>query len=359
MWLVGACTAVLLILAAAALTYGMLFGAPRPEAKLEQFTVPFGAGASARDTAVAALKTQGFIRSETGFRFALGSAEIAPGAYQLSKNMSAWEIAAAIKRGPALKWVVIPEGWRKEQIAELLAGTLGWTEQQRNSWVETGTAAAFDETEGVYFPDSYLIPVDDTPEAVAVRLRTHFQEVFAPYADEALKQNIKWTTLLKIASIIQREAAGKDDMPIISGVIWNRLLAGQKLDVDATVQYARDTQRAYAQNPCEDPKSDARTSKNGICTNPAVPQPRVEYRGMQDWWAPLGAGDKNIDSLYNTYLYKGLPPHPIAEPGLDAIKAALFPADTACFYYLHDRDGNIHCSATYEEHQRNVAKYLS
>jgi UPF0755 protein len=122
--------------------------------------------------------------------------------------------------------------------------------------------------------------------------------------------------------LIQREAAGKDDMALISGVIWNRLLNDQPLEIDATIQYAR-------------------------------------VNDGSGWWAPIKASDiDTIDSAYNTYKNTGLPPTPISNPGLDAIEAALNPEETECFYYLHDKDRQIHCSKTLEEHEANVEKYL-
>ena len=86
----------------------------------------------------------------------------------------------------------------------------------------------------------------------------------------------------------------------------------------------------------------------------------LEYaRGKTDkgWWSPIKIADKNIDSPYNTYRNTGLPPHPISNPGIEAIKAALFPEKTDCFFYLHAQ-GQIHCAKTYEEHQKNIEKYL-
>ena len=179
----------------------------------------------------------------------------------------------------------------------------------------------YDYIEGVYFPDTYLIPINEAPLDVAKRLRAHFEEKFTPYAKEAIKQNIKWTTTLTLASIVQREASGKDDMPLIAGILWNRLLKGQKLEVDATVQYARGD------------------TGNG-------------------WWAPMSLADKQIDSPYNTYLNKGLPPHPISNPGTDAINAVLNPTETKCLFYLHDSAGTIRCAETYEEHLENIEQYL-
>ncbi|MCR4328462.1 MAG: endolytic transglycosylase MltG [Patescibacteria group bacterium] len=325
----------ILVAVGAVFLYVSLFGALQKQAELEQFTIPTTTAADhdkkiiddSREIAEL-LKEKGFIKSTLGFSIAFSGRIssrcvdcIAPGAYKISKSMNVFEVARVLKSGPYMKWVVIPEGLRKEQIAELIGDTLGWTGQQKSSWVNTYTSMTFDEVEGVYFPDTYLIPVDEGLEAVANRLRAKFNEKFAPYLKEANKQNIKWTTLLKIASLVQREAAGKDDMPLIAGILWNRLLQNMKLDIDATIQYARGDVG-------------------------------------EGWWAPITVEDKQIDSPYNTYLYKGLPPHPIANPGIAAIEAVLFPEETDCFYYLHDADGNIYCSADYEEHQENIERYL-
>lgn len=349
------------LLGAVLFAYFSLFSAPQGNADDERFVVPLDSGSGAL---LEVLTSDGFVKSEMGIRLALqlngkSPSDIQPGGYKLSKSMSAWEVTSVLTSDPYMKWVVIPEGFRKEQIAELIGDALGWTGQQKSSWVNTYTSMKFDEVEGVYFPDTYLIPVDESLGDVADRLRAHFNEVFAPYLEEANKQNIRWPTLLKIASLVQREAAGKDDMSLIAGILWNRLLNDQKLDIDATVQYARDTRLAFKDDPCEDPDSYARSPENDLCFNSEMLQPSVEYRGIEDWWQPLSAGDtQNIDSLYNTYLYKGLPPHPIANPGKEAIEAVLFPEETDCFYYLHDSDGNIHCSATFEGHQQNIETYL-
>lgn len=250
-----------------------------------------------------------------------GIQSVEPGGYKLAKHMTPWQISNAIANGPYMKWITVPEGWRKEEIAELLAKELGWDEETKKRWVHEDTARLTDYTEGVYFPDTYLIPKEESPKAIAGRLQTRFEEMFAPYATEALSKNIKWTTLLKIASLIQREASNNEDMPLISGIIWNRLEHNMKLDIDATLQYIRgDTGDGF--------------------------------------WAPTSATDKLLDSPYNTYLYKGLPPHPIANPGIAAIKAALHPATTSCFYYLHDTNGVTHCAPTYEQHRKNIETYL-
>ena len=83
------------------------------------------------------------------------------------------------------------------------------------------------------------------------------------------------------------------------------------------------------------------------------------YKGIDNWWTSIEVVDKQIDSKYNTYLYEGLPIHPICNPGIDAIDAVLNSAETECLYYLHDSNKQIHCAKTYEEHQENIEKYLT
>jgi len=337
-----------------AIVFSHQFSAPQKEAEEERIVVNL---TTTEEELIPKLKEQGYIRSEWAFNLVLKiKGEIKPGGYKVSKSMNAWKLAEILTSEPYMKWVVIPEGWRKEQIAELLATTLGWSEQQKDDWVNKYTAMKYDYVEGVYFPDTYLIPKDEAPLQVAQRLINKFNEKFAPYSDKFLKANVKWTTALKIASIVQREAAGKDDMPLIAGILWNRLLKGMKLETDATLQYARDTKLAYKDDPCEDPESYAR--KRDICYKPDILQPKVAYLGIENWWTPIRPEDKKLDSLYNTYLYKGLPPHPICNPGIEAIDAVLNSTETEYLYYLHDKEGKIHPALTYEEHQANIEKYL-
>jgi UPF0755 protein len=235
--------------------------------------------------------------------------------------MNAWEIASVLLGKPELVWVVISDGLRKEEIADILSQKLGWDSSMKNEWLTKDTITPPEYFEGVYFPDTYLIPVSETPLQVARRFQAHFNEKFIEYSKEATQNNIKWTTALTLASIIQREAGGKSDMPLISGILWNRLLKNMRLEVDSTLQYAR---------------GDA---GNG-------------------WWAPITVVDKKIDSPFNTYLHTGLPPHPISNPGLAAIDAAINPQKTNCLYYIHDSSKMIHCSADYNSHLENIKRYL-
>lgn len=333
-WIAGAIAFVIGI--SAIFSYSAIFGAPQKTTDAEPIRFSSPLGRSTAET-IGSLKENGYIKSEWGFRIALRGREIEPGGYRIAQNMTAWELARALKE-PYMKWVVIPEGLRKEQTADIIGEVFGWSEEQKKEFVTKHTAMKLDEIEGVYFPDTYLIPTADRPIDIASRLRAKFNDEFKPYADEALKQNIKWTTLLKLASIVQREAAGKNDMPLIAGILWNRLLKDMKLEVDATIQYVRDDKLHYGE---------ARYMN----------QP-TSYTSEGSWWTPIKPEDKNIESPYNTYRNKGLPPGAIASPGVDAIKAVLHPEETECLYYLHDQSKAIHCAKTFEEHEANIASYL-
>ena len=247
---------------------------------------------------------------------------IEPGGYRISQSMNARELVIVLTSEPQLKWITIPEGLRKEEIGERLAKELHWSNEELEKWNTTYTAMQYDYREGVYFPDTYLIPTDENGLDTAKRMINRFNERFAGYPEEFTAKNIKWTTALTLASIIQREAAGPHDMPLIAGILWNRLDQNKQLEIDATVQYAR-----------------------GKTEN--------------DWWSPIkGSDTRSIESPFNTYLNKGLPPHPISNPGMDAIEAVLNPEATDCIYYLHDSEGIIHCSESFAEHELNIDQYL-
>lgn len=299
--------------------YFIFISAPQSGAQEEIFVVPLNFDSAQISEK---LKSSGFIRNIPAFTaVSMFRGGIVPGGFDISKSMSAWKIAGILSEDPYRVWVTIPEGLRKEEIADILAEKLDWTDTQKNQWISKDTATQPDYFEGVYFPDTYLIPKDESTEQVARRLQLKFEEKFEPYTRDALRQNIRWPTLIKVASLVQREANGIEDMPIVAGILWNRLVQGMKLDIDATIQYARGDKG-------------------------------------EGWWAPINIADKKLDSPYNTYMYKGLPPRPIANPGLEAIKAALYPSETPCLYYLHDSAGMIHCARTYEAHQQNILKYL-
>ena len=247
---------------------------------------------------------------------------IEPGGYQLKGSMWVWDILKKINGKPDLVWVSFGGCLRKEQIGEILSQALGWSNDALEKWNTQYTNTKQEYFEGVYYPDTYLLPVNEMGDKIAKRLIDRFNEKFSPLADKYVAANIRWVTGLKIASLIAREAAGKQDMHLISGIIWNRLTIGMPLQIDATMQYT--------------------LGKNS----------------QGKWWGTIDINEKQNDSPYNTYLYKGLPPTPICSPSIDYIEAALNPQETDCLFYLHDKTGQIHCSKTYEEHLKNIKTYL-
>ncbi|MEI6280925.1 MAG: endolytic transglycosylase MltG [bacterium] len=216
---------------------------------------------------------------------------------------------------PSMRIVRVQEGLRKEEVAKVVGDKLNWSDKEKEDFVNTGNI------EGHYFPKTYLIYKDENPGGVVTTMLDEFSTQISKVKKPKAKQIISEETALKIASIIQREAAGKEDMALISGIIWNRIFNGMKLQIDATLQYAKGTEE-------------------------------------DGWWRQVTSADKKIDSSYNTYLYAGLPPGPIANPGIAAISAAYNPQKTNCMFYLHDKNRQIHCAATYEEHKKNIDTYL-
>ncbi|HEX5774335.1 MAG TPA: endolytic transglycosylase MltG [Candidatus Paceibacterota bacterium] len=315
--LIGAGALVVLVLLL--LLYARLFGPMRDYAAMEEFIVN-------PDTPVSevaeGLKENYFIRSTLAFRIAFaltGEDEIIEGGYSISRSQDMWTIAEAFARPPYLTWVIVPPGLRKEEIANILARKLKWTDEQKEEWVRVDTAPSPTQTEGVYFGDTYLIASDQPTAQVAKRLRGRFEEVFAPYAARATARGLSWNEVITLASLIERES-GKKDKALVSGILHNRLDIGMALQVDATLQYIR--------------------GEEG------------------NWWPAPRPEDKQLDSPFNTYKHAGLPPHAIANPSLDSIIAALEPEATDCLYYLHGSDGLIHCSETYAGQKANVNRYL-
>jgi len=299
----------------------LFFASPAHSA--QRFVVPVGA--SDEDSILALLERR-VIKNKTGFIIALrlqGISRIAPGAYDIPAGVDAFGIAYALK-SPSSLWVTIAEGLRKEEIARVLQRNLSWSDGTKAEFLNAASNLCAEElgvTEGCLSPDTYLIPVRANADAAAKILLNQFRRKFSPFVPELISQNVKYSTAVNIASLVQREAGSLDEMPLIAGIIWNRLLIGMKLNIDATLQYAKGSEET-------------------------------------GWWPRVLSADKTIDSLYNTYMHLGLPPAPIANPGLHALEAAVFPEQTRYMYYLHDPSGAIHFAVTYEEHKANIRKYL-
>jgi UPF0755 protein len=301
------------------LFYSFLFGPRSERVHTEQLIV--APGATVGEVAHT-LKDKGFVRSALIAQLVIGSAVenegVRPGGYDIGKHMDLWTLSEVLTTRPHLVFVTIPPSVRKEEIGDLLAKELFWSDTQKREWQRvTESDPAF--REGVYYPDTYLIPTDQSPAAIAARLRGRFADVFAPYADEAKEKGLDWHEVLTLASLVDREA-GPYDRELVAGILWNRLDDGMRLQVDATLQYIRGTEGK--------------------------------------WWPVPRSADKFLESPFNTYKHAGLPPHPINNPSVAAVAAVLNPESTSCIFYLHDPNGQIHCSLTYAGQQDNVEQYL-
>src|SRR3989338_5275149 len=241
--------------------------------------------------------------------------KIQAGDYRLSPSMSLKEIVDALNHGTLDRWVTFPEGIRAHEIADLLKENIP---SYRESWRER-----LNENEGYLFPDTYLVPKDADVEMVIAMMKNNFDKKINMVGSELNDPQLQKRVLI-IASLIEMEAITDEEKPIISGIIDKRLKMGMALQVDATIQYAKG------------------------------------YNNLtKKWWSPILPSDYNgVDSSYNTYINPGLPPGPISNPGLEAIRAALNPASTPYLYYLHDSAGKIHLAKTMEEHNANIKKYL-
>lgn len=224
---------------------------------------------------------------------------------------------------PYIRYVRIPPGLRKEEVADIYTRTLAWNEKDKKDFLNETSKTKID-LEGYYYPSTYILPLDASGEEVKEKmLETFNKKVVSTTQSKKYilsKEKVNIDTALKVASLIQREAAGKHDMNLISGIIWNRIWKGMSLDIDASLQYAKGNEKK--------------------------------------WWPMVYSADKKIVSPYNTYKNTGLPPTPIANPSLAAIEAAYNPQKTSCLFYFHDNNRKIHCSVTYEEHKKGVEEYL-
>lgn len=225
---------------------------------------------------------------------------------------------------PSMRFVRVIPGMRKEEIAEMYGKTFAWNDQNKEAFLNAAGFETGTNIDGYYLPGNYWFKKNVGGSEVGQDMVDNFnktieKEVLSKKTGN-LKKNINVDTAVRIASIIQREAAGKHDMRLISGIIWNRMFAGMNLQMDATLQYAK-----------------------GTSTN---------------WWPQVKSADKYLESPFNTYKYKGLPPTAIANPSVAAIEAAYNPQKTSCIFYIHDNNRQIHCTADYEVHKKNIEKYL-
>ena len=313
------------------LWYDGLLTRPRDTNGLEQsFVVEQGESVNVISSN---LEAMGFIRDAEAFRAYLIysglDTSIQAGEYQLSAAMSAIEIAHELQDATSeeVTFIVLP-GWRMEELAaSLLTSGLSITSDDFYKAVNK-PPRGFDflldavSAEGFLFPDSYIFPRTITADELVNELVRHFALRLSRDLRLAIEnQGLTVYQTVTLASIVQREAVQADESPLIASVYLNRLRYGMKLEADPTVQYA------------------------------------LGYNVTQStWWTnPLSVRDLQFNSPFNTYVYGGLPPTPISNPGMEALKAVAFPAETPYYFFRAKCDGSgYHFFAeTFEEHLAN------
>lgn len=283
-----------------------------------------------------ALYEKHLIKSPLAFKFYVQlmgrTNDIQSGEFKIFPSLSIPEIVDVISKGPQELWVTIPEGLRREQIIERFITVLEMP-GDRTSLFREEFLEESEGKEGFLFPDTYLFPRDVKVDTVISAMRNTFDKRLSEIGgDGSSKLSLGESVVL--ASIIERETKADVERPVVAGILLNRLDTKMGLQADATVQYA------IASAKCKTRLRQG--SSEAQCV----------------WWPILVRDDLQIDSPYNTYKYRGLPPTPIANPGLAALRAAIYPEESDYFYYIHDPEGNIHYAKTLEEHNENVRQYL-
>lgn len=336
--LVWACGAALA--AAALLAYEIYF--PHA-ASAEPRRVAIAKGMGSRMIG-AFLKQEGVIRSKWAFVTYVSLKGIAsslkPGTYTFAQHAIPEIARNLVAGGNDEREITIPEGWKSSDIARYLErqgiGTADAWHDAVSPEAAREAAAQFDfladappdaGLEGYLFPDTYRLPEGADPAAVRLKML----ETFGRRVDAALRQDIAQQdrTLFEVvvmASLIEKEVVSDEDRAIVSGILWKRRAAGMPLQVDATVIYATTHDKRTMTN-------ERRTSR-------------------------ISLEETKIDSPYNTYRHRGLPPGPIANPGLSAIRAAAYPKSSPYLYYLSAPDGRTIFSRLLEEHNAAKEQYL-
>jgi UPF0755 protein len=268
-------------------------------------------------------------------------ASLEAGNYVLRANMAMPEIAQSLQHSKVDEVVVtIPEGWRAEQVAEVLAAN-GLVQAQpfidyvRQGISNQGLVAKFPflkdrppgastTIEGFLFPDTYRIPAKSDIKTIVDIMLSNFGRRFKDLQQTIQADGKTPFEIVNLAAIVEREAVIPAERPIIASVYLNRLGQGKALEASPTVQYALGFQ----------------------------PQ-------AKQWWkTPLALEElSSANSEYNTYLHVGLPPGPICSPGISSLDAAVHPAKTDYIFFHSKWDGSHAFAVTWEEHLKNQEKY--
>jgi UPF0755 protein len=299
------------------LYWDSLLTAPNPSNKSEQlFVIQKGESLSqiSQD-----LEDKKLIKSALAFKLLAkqtgAGGSIQAGDFKLSASMDSKEVLSQLSTGVIDKWVTLQEGLRVEEMAEKLNKELGLNKEDFKKVAE----------EGYMFPDTYLFNPKASAETIVSMMKNNFDKKYDTGLQAKInKQGLTSAQGVILASIVEREARSDEARKMVASILLKRFKIGMALNADATLQYILGYQK--------DEKS---------------------------WWKRnLTNEDKKANSLFNTYLYAGLPPAPICNPSLSSLTAvsAANPA-TPYLYYYHDSQGRSHYGRNLDEHNDNVANY--
>jgi len=277
------------------------------------------------------LEQDGVIRNALLFRMAMklthSDGQLKPGSYLIDPGSNMMEIITQLKKGNfKLRLVTIPEGLTVKEMAKLFEKK--GVARERDILIAakekpfTVKGKKLDNLEGFLLPDTYDFPDEYTAEDVLKTMIAAFDKNVVPMYERQknlLPYKLTLAQVVTLASMIEREAQVPSERPMIAMVYYNRLNKGMKMECDATIQFAL-----------------------------GKPKQILKF------------SDLKIKSPYNTYLHKGLPPGPIANPGMESIRAALFPADVDYLFYVRNdvkNDGSHVFSRTFQGHNDNIRKY--
>jgi UPF0755 protein len=272
------------------------------------------------------LEEKGIIKNKTFFllwaRLRGYGKSIKSGEYSLSPAMAPVKIFDILTRGIIITHpVTFPEGFSAEQIGETLARNINVDKSEflslvHNSVILKKYGISGESLEGYLYPDTYQFSRVQSPESIIEVMTGRFNEVISPLRKRIGETGMTLENVVTLASIVEKETGRADERPLIAGVFSNRIKKGMRLDSDPTVIY-----------------------------------------GIKDFNGNLTRDDLHRYTPYNTYVIKGLPPGPICNPGIESIRAVLYPADTDYLYFVAKNDGTHYFSRSLEEHNRRVITY--
>lgn len=322
---------VLVVLAAAAAGGWVYLSLERPYraySEAEQFVeIPPGSGPAVMGRR---LEEAGVVRSAEAFRLAVWirgvGHRLQAGEYRFDAPMSVKEVVDKIARGDVhLVTITFPEGLTIRQMGDIFedrgfGAAIDFVDAAGNEQLIADLDPDARDLEGYLFPDTYSLPRRVAAAQLVERMVAGFRKALTPEVVERGKaRGLSVREVVTLASLVEKETAKPEERELVAAVYSNRLRIGMGMQADPTVIYALEL--------------------------------LGEYRGN------LTRQNMRVDHPYNTYVYAGLPPGPIANPGRASLEAAVNPADVPYLYFVSRNDGSHIFSTTYEEHRRNVQEW--